>query len=43
MMRGIEIAVDDGGGYGRQRRNGRQEGMAAAAGQGDGISPSFRF
>jgi len=39
-MRGIEIAVDGGGGDGRQRRNGRQDGRAAAAGQGDGVSPS---
>ena len=39
-MRGIEIAVDVGGGDGRRRRNGRQDGRVAAAGQGDGISPS---
>ena len=39
-MRGIEIAVDGGGGDGRRRRNGRQDGRAAAAGQGDGVSPS---
>ena len=40
-MRGIEIAVDGGGGDGRRRRNGRQDGRAAAAGQGDGVSPSY--
>jgi len=39
-MRGIEIAVDGGGGNGRRRRNGRQDGRASAAGQGDGVSPS---
>jgi len=32
--------VDGGGGDGRRRRNGRQDGRAAAAGQGDGVSPS---
>ena len=42
-MRGIEIAVDGGGGDGRRRRNGRQDGRAAAAGQGDGVSPSYLF
>ena len=36
----IEIAVDGGGGDGGQRRNGRQDGRASAAGQGDGGSPS---
>jgi hypothetical protein len=40
-MCGIEIAVDGGGGDGRRRRNGRQDGRAAAAGQGDGVSPSY--
>jgi len=40
-MRGIEIAVDGSGGDGRRRRNGRQDGRAAAAGQGDGVSPSY--
>jgi hypothetical protein len=40
-MRGIEIAVDDGSGDGRWRLNGRQDGRAAAAGQGDGVSPSY--
>jgi hypothetical protein len=40
-MRGIEIMVDGGGGNGRRRRNGRQDSMAAAAGQGDGVSPSY--
>jgi hypothetical protein len=40
-MRGIEIAVDGGGGDGRRRRNGRQDSRAAAAGQGDGVSPSY--
>jgi hypothetical protein len=39
-MRGIEIAVDGGGGDGQRRRNGRQDGRASAAGQGDGVSPS---
>ena len=29
-MRGIEIAVDGGGGNGRRRRNGRQDGRASA-------------
>jgi hypothetical protein len=41
-MRGIEIAVDGGGGDGRRRRNGRQDGRASTAGQGDGVSPSSR-
>jgi hypothetical protein len=40
-MRGIEIVVDGGGGDGRWRRNGRQDSRAAAAGQGDGASPSY--
>ena len=40
-MRGIEIAVDGSGGDGRRRRSGRQVGRAAAAGQGDGVSPSY--
>jgi len=42
-MRSIEIAVDGGGGDGRRGRNGRQEGRAAVAGQGDGVSPSYLF
>jgi hypothetical protein len=41
-MRGIENAVDGGGGDGRRRRNGRQDGRASTAGQGDGVSPSSR-
>ena len=41
-MRGIEIAVDGGGSDGRRWRNGRQDGSASAAGQGDGVSPSSR-
>ena len=41
-MRGIEIAVDGGGGNGQRQRNGRQVGRVAAAGQGDGVSPSSR-
>ena len=40
MMGGIEIAVDGSGGDGQQWRNGWQDGRAAAAGQGDGVSPS---
>jgi len=40
-MRGKEIAVDGSSGDGRRRRNGRQDGRAAAAGQGDGVSPSY--
>ncbi len=40
-MRGIEIAVDGGGGNGRRRHNGWQDGRAAAAGQGDGVSPAY--
>jgi hypothetical protein len=40
-MRGIEIMVDGGGGDGQRRRNGRQDGRAPAAGQGDGVSPSY--
>ena len=40
-MRVIEIAVDGGGGDGQWRRNGRQDGRAATAGQGDGVSPSY--
>jgi len=42
MMRGIEIAVDGGGGDGRRRRNGRQDSRASTTGQGDGVSPSSR-
>jgi hypothetical protein len=37
MMRGLEIAVDDGGGYGRQRRNGRQGGRGRAGRWGQSI------
>jgi len=40
-MRGIEIAVDGGGGDGQRRCNGRQDRRAAAAGQGDGVIPSY--
>jgi len=40
-MGGIEIAVDGYGGDGRRRRNGRKDGRAAMAGQGDGVSPSY--
>jgi hypothetical protein len=32
-MRGIEIAVDGGGGDGRRRRNGRQDGSGRTAGR----------
>ena len=39
-MHSIEIAVDGGGGDGRRQCNGRQDGRASAAGQGDGVSPS---
>ena len=42
-MCSIEIAVDGGGGDGRQWHNGRQDGRAASAGQGDGVRPSFQF
>ena len=41
-MCSIENAVDGGGGDGRRRRNGRQDGRASRAGQGDGVSPSSR-
>ncbi len=40
-MHGIEIAVDGGSGDGRRRRNGRQDGRASTAVQGDGVSPSY--
>ena len=32
-MRGIEIAVDGGGGNGQRRRNGRQDGSGRTAGR----------
>ena len=40
-MRGIEITVDSSGGDGQRQHNGRQDGRAGTARQGDGVSPSY--